>query len=122
MKTDDPFSFYEASFTRLRERLIRVLGVMTVNRLIDRAVVEIARAHPAIANLRCEDDEVELTEVRAAMASSTPEQIRDAFMALDGVLLLLVARLLGREIAVRLTEGMTLEDHLPPDLGGPLGR
>ena len=48
----------ERSFCELREKLIRILGVPTVNRLIERAVVEIGRAHPAMAGLRCDGDRV----------------------------------------------------------------
>jgi hypothetical protein len=57
-------------------------------------------------------------EVRAAMAEEPRERVRDAFMALAGVLVLLVARLLGREIATRLTEGVTLADYLEAQVAG----
>jgi hypothetical protein len=112
------FDYYEEKFVELRERLIRVLGVPTVNRLIDRAVAEISRPHPAMATLRCEDDVMVFAGVKAALADAPPEEMRDAFMALAGVLVLLVARLLGREIASRLTEGVTLADYLEAEVSG----
>jgi hypothetical protein len=117
MVTND-FEYYENQFKDLRERLIRVLGAPTVNRLVERAVTEITRAHPTMAALRSEDDRLVFDEVKRDMAGASPEVIRDAFMALAGVLLLLVARLLGREIATRLTEGVTLADILEAEVSG----
>lgn len=112
------FEYYENQFKELRERLIRVLGAPTVNRLIERAVTEISRAHPTMSGLRSEDEHMVFDEVKRDMADASPEQMRDAFMALAGVLLLLVARLLGREIATRLTEGVTLADILEAEVSG----
>lgn len=108
----DRLSYYETSFADLRERLIRVLGAPTVNRLVDRAVAEISRAHPGISSLRCRDDEVVFDDVRHALSEATDVEIRDTFSALYGVLLLVVARLLGKEIADRLTEGLSVAEYL----------
>ncbi len=108
----DRLSYYETSFDDLRESLIRVLGAPTVNRLVDRAVTEIARAHPGIASLRCQGDEVIFEGVRSAFADATDDQIRDAFTALNGVLLVFLARLLGKEIADRLTDGLSVTELL----------
>jgi hypothetical protein len=113
------FEFYETSFSELRERLIRVLGSPTVNRLIDRAVVEMAQAHPQMSSLQCEDDDIFFEEVRRAYTGSADEDVRDGFMALSGTLLLLVARLLGREIAERLTARLTAAEY---GRGGLIGQ
>jgi hypothetical protein len=102
----------ERGFRELREKLIRILGVPTVNRLIDRATTEIARVHPAMALLRCDGDEMSFDDVRRAFGDSSDADVRAGYTALNGVLLLLVARLLGREIALRLTEGVTVSDLL----------
>lgn len=102
----------ERSFCELREKLIRILGVPTVNRLIERAVVEIGRAHPAMAGLRCDGDQIRFDEVRRALAECNEADIQAGYTALNGVLLLLLARLLGRELALRLTEGVTVSDLL----------
>jgi hypothetical protein len=109
--------YYESRFVELHERLIKVLGAPTVNRLLSRALAEISRAHPGIAALRCQEDALMFDAVRTAMIDEPPEKVRDAFMALAGVLLLLVARLLGREIASRLTEGVTLAEYLEAEVG-----
>lgn len=108
----DRLAYYETSFGELRERLVRVLGAPTVNRLVDRAVAEISRSHPAISSLRCQDDEVQFHDVRRALSEASDAQIRDTFTALNGVLLLVVARILGREIADRLTEGLSVAEYL----------
>jgi hypothetical protein len=106
--------YYEQSFLRTRERLIRVLGAPTVDRIISRAVREIEHAHPAIAFLRCDDHEVELTGVRKALESVGEDEVRDTYNALNGVLIVIVARLLGREVAARLTEGTGIPGSLIP--------
>jgi hypothetical protein len=111
---EDAFEFHERSFDQLRERLLRVLGTPTVNTLIERSTIEIGKAHPAVAALRCKDDSIDFSGMREALSGASPEEVRDAFTALNGVLLLLVARLLGREIAARLTEGVTIEEFLEP--------
>ena len=108
----------ERGFRELREKLIRILGVPTVNRLIDRAVLEIGRVHPAMTFLRCDGDEIRFDDVRQAFAESSDADVRAGYTALNGVLLLLVARLLGREIALRLTEGVTVSDLLESRLIG----
>ena len=109
---EDDVTYYEGAFLQLRERLIRVLGVPTVNRLIDRAATEIRHTYPAVSSLQYEDDQLKLDGVRTALASESPTYVRDMYTALNGVLLLLCARLLGREIATRLTEGLTVADVL----------
>lgn len=108
----DRFTYYEVSLIELRERLIRVLGTPTVNSLIDRSVIEITQAHPALASLHIDDDRLRFDGVRVAFADADDEQLRNSFVALHGVLLLLVARLLGREIAERLTGGLTIAGYL----------
>ena len=103
---------YEDSFRELREKLIRILGTPTVNRLIERAAIEIEQPHPAMRHLRCEDDEISFGAVRTAMREDADADPRASYTALNGVLLLLVARLLGRELALRLTEGVSVSDLL----------
>src|SRR5205085_9120425 len=81
----------EQGFRELHEKLIRILGVPTVNRLIDRAVMEIARVHPAMAFLRCDGDEIGFDEVRQAFADSSDAEVRAGDTALNGASRLLVA-------------------------------
>ena len=109
---DRSLEFYEASTTELRERLIRVLGAPSTNRLVERAVVEISDTHPELRALKFDGDDITFGDLRASLADADDERVREAFTALTGVLLLLVARLLGREVADRLTEGVTIAEYL----------
>jgi hypothetical protein len=109
---DEELTYFQTSFAELRERLIRVLGAPTVDKLVDRAISEIRQVHPAIASLSAARNGTEANDVKQAFANVEPSEIRNAFMALDGVLILLVARLLGREIAERLTEGISIAEYL----------
>jgi hypothetical protein len=109
--------YYEHSFLTTRERLIRVLGCPTVDRIVERAAREVERAHPAIGQLRWDDDEIDLTLVRQALDDAGPDEVRDAYNALNGVLIVIVARLLGREVATRLTEGIAVSEWLIPGGG-----
>ena len=106
--------YYEESFLRTRERLIRVLGAPTVDCIVARAVREIEHAHPAIGSLTCHDHEVDLAGVREALASAREDEVRDTYNALNGVLIVIVARLLGREVAARLAEGAGIPGSLIP--------
>jgi len=112
--------YYEQQFVELRERLVRILGLPTVNRLVERAVAEIARAHPAVAKLRITGDDLDFSEMRIALEQTDGADARGTFNALNGVLLLLVARLLGREIAERLTEDVIVADLLEAKTLGDL--
>ena len=112
MQGQDPSDAHEQTFRELREKLIRILGVQTVNRLIERAVLEIALVHPGLASLRVQGDDIELEAVHHDLAGRPESEIQAGYTALNGVLLLLVARLLGREIALRLTEGVSVSDLL----------
>jgi hypothetical protein len=108
----DQLTYHETAFRELREQLIRVLGAPTVNRMIERSATEISAVHSGMASLRCVDDDIKFDGVRRAFAEASDEEIRDAFAALNGVLLLIVARILGKELARRLTEGLPIVQQL----------
>lgn len=102
--------YYEERLTELRERLIRILGVLTVNRLMERATLEIGKASPAVLRIRWDEDAIYFDEFRQALTDVSDEEVRETFTRLNAVLLLLVARLLGNEVARRLTQDVTLAD------------
>ena len=108
----DSSSYYEAQFCELRERLIRILGVLTVNRLLERAIVEIGRADPAVLAIRVNEECVDFESFREATAGATDVEMRERLERLNAVLLLFVARLLGNEVARRLTDGIAVGDLL----------
>ena len=111
--------YHETEFTRLRDRLIRILGMPTVDRLIERSCTEIAGSYPAFQCLRTVNELLDFQGVRRELASATDDQVRAHYGALNAVLVLLVARLLGREIALRLTEDLTIAELLET---GAVGR
>ena len=84
----------------------------TVDRLIERAVAEISRPHPAFTGLRVADETLDFGTVRTRFQNATDDEVRDSYGALNAVLILLVARLLGREIALRLTEDLSVAELL----------
>lgn len=108
----DAIDYHESEFIRLRDRLIRILGMPTVDRLIERSIVELAGSHPALEGLNVKDEVLVFDDVRRQLADASDDQVRASYGALNAVLILLVARLLGREIAVRLTEDLTVAELL----------
>lgn len=111
--------YHETEFVRLRDRLVRILGMPTVDRLIERSCTEIAAPYPAFQCLQTANDALDFQGVRRELANATDDQVRAHYGALNAVLVLLVARLLGREIALRLTEDLTIAELLET---GAVGR
>lgn len=105
-------TYYEARFNELHERLVRILGLMTVNRLLERALAEIGRADPAVLKIRVDGECVNFDAFREAAVDATEPEMRERLERLNAVLLLFVARLLGNEVARRLTDGMALGEVL----------
>jgi hypothetical protein len=104
---------YRARLLDLQAQLVHILGTKTVHALFDRAVIEIRQTYPEMALLRANDRGLNLEAVEDALEPKSDEYIRSAFEALTGVVLLILARLLGKEVAGRLLAG---EDN-----GGPSG-
>lgn len=96
-------------------KLIRTLGVESVDIIMKRAIVEVVGSYPAIASVRYSDERVWYEDVEGALGGETRDEIVAAFQALNSVMLLVVARMLGREIAMRLAEGVGGNDLI----GGP---
>ncbi|HEX5419133.1 MAG TPA: hypothetical protein VFY39_03970 [Gammaproteobacteria bacterium] len=85
-----------------------ILGAKTVDLIIERAAVEIDGAYPEMRLIRITDDTVDLEQFEAAIETKTDDQIRAAFEALSGVVMLILARLLGKEVATRLVHNDAL--------------
>jgi hypothetical protein len=77
----------------------QVLGSGTVDVLVERAVTEIGPVHPGLAGIRLESGQLSLAKLEQTFAEESPEEINAAFSALTGVMVLLLSRLLGRQIA-----------------------
>lgn len=106
-EAENRVEFHRAAFLQLREQLVRILGVVMVDLIIERGAAEISPSFPAMGLIRFENSEVDLGAVLAALQGKTEEEVRAAFTALNGVILLILARLLGKENALRLADSET---------------
>jgi hypothetical protein len=92
----------EQGCARLRAVLTRWIGADGYRALINRAL-ELARAtHPAIAGLQCQAGNVE--GVAAAVGGHSAAEVREGILKLVALLVDLLSRLIGEEMAVRLVE------------------
>jgi hypothetical protein len=120
-EAESPVELHRHAFLRLREQLVRILGVQTVDLIIERGAAEISPAFPAMSLMRFVESEVNLDAVVAALDGKSEPEVRAAFDALNGVILLILARLLGKEVALRMADGEGTRSLLRglPFLGGP---
>ena len=109
MQSPNRLALYEERLVSLWERLVTTLGIHTVRVLLDRAVWQTAQRHPEIAlihhNAGFTFDALEKT-----YATRPEEEIEAAFTDLVAEMLLILARLLGREMAQRLAEDLAVKD------------
>jgi hypothetical protein len=89
---------------RLWEQMVRTVGIHTVNVLFERAVWEAAQEHPELALIQIDDAGLSFAALRSAYANQPTAEIDAAFSDLATELLLILARLLGKEMAQRLSE------------------
>jgi hypothetical protein len=119
MQRPDGLALYEQRLLSLWERLVMALGIYTVRVLLDRAIGQTAQRYPDIAliehnsSLSCED-------LEKRYATRPREEIEAAFNDLVAEMLLVLARLLGREMAQRLAEDFASTDVPNAGLGGPM--
>lgn len=97
-------SVYEQRLLDLRERMIRTIGIHTVNVLMERAIWEASQKHPELALIERTDETLSFTRLEQVYAGRPEQEISEAFEDLNAELLLILARLLGREMAQRLAE------------------
>ena len=105
----DEVNRYETALIELRKSLIRTLGMHSVDLIMRRAVREVSQTYPAMALITYDGDDIAFDGVRKAMNGHRDEEMSAAFSALNGVMLVIVARMLGREIAIRLAQSLDAE-------------
>jgi len=98
------FAANEERLLQLRERMIRMIGIHTVNVLIERAIWEASQKYPELSLIDRSDDNLSFAALEQAYADRPQQEIDEAFSDLISELLLIMARLLGREMAERLSE------------------
>ena len=94
----------------LRERLVTTIGIHTVRVLLARAIWTTAQRYPDLALAQLDDADLTLDAVAQSYATRPQEEIEATFNDLCAEMLLLLARLLGREIAQRLAEELAVND------------
>ena len=118
MQPPNRLALYEERLVSLWERLVMTLGIHTVRVLLDRAIWQTAQRHPDIALIH-HDAGLTFDALEKSYATRPDEEIEAAFTDLVAEMLLILARLLGREMAQRLAEDLAVKDvrTRPPNPG-----
>ena len=112
--TDSPLKEAKSEFQALYSELAHVLGAMTVNVLVDRAVTEIGMAHPGLEGIRLDGTKLDLSRLEQTFSDRSPADIAAAFAALRSVLLLILARLVGKQMAEGLADRLAYPGEARP--------
>jgi hypothetical protein len=92
----------EQGCARLRAGLTRWIGSDGYRALVDRGLEQARAEHPALAGLQCQAGDVQ--GVAAMVGVHGAAQVREGILALVALLIDLLSRVIGEEIAVRLVE------------------
>ena len=117
MQPPNGLALYEQRLVTLWERLVRALGIYTVRVLLDRAIWQTAQRHPDIA-LIAHNSSLSFEALETRYVTRPQEEIEAAFNDLVAEMVLILARLLGREMAQRLAEDVAGTDAPNSDSGG----
>ncbi|MCL6430459.1 MAG: hypothetical protein K6V36_06300 [Anaerolineae bacterium] len=103
---EDKFEPHERRLVALWEKMVRSIGIHTVNVLMARAIYETSQKHPELALIRHDDSGIRFEAMERASAGRSEREVADAFADLTEELLVILARLLGREVAERLASAL----------------
>ena len=117
MQRPDGLALYEQRLLFLWERLVMALGIYTVRVLLDRAIGQTAQRYPDIA-LIVHNSGLSFEALEQRYATRPREEIEAAFNDLVAEMLLVLARLLGREMAQRVAEDFASTDVPNAGSGG----
>ncbi len=92
----------ERGCARLRAVLTRWIGSEGYRALVDRALEQARAEHPALAGLQCQAGDIQ--GVAAAVGVHSAAEVREGILALVALLIDLLSRLIGEEMATRLME------------------
>ena len=118
MQPPNRLALYEERLVSLWEKLVTTLGIHTVRVLLDRAIWQTAQRHPEIALIH-HDSGLSFDALEKSYATRPEEEIEAAFTDLVAEMLLILARLLGREMAQRLAEDLAVKG-IPTRPRGPV--
>src|SRR2546430_11136516 len=119
MQLPDRLALYEQRLVALWERLVTTLGIHTTRVLLDRAIWQTAHRHPDIALIH-HDSALNFDALEKSYANrpEPDDEFEAAFTDLVSEMLLILARLLGWEIAQRLAEDIAVK-AIPTRPRGP---
>ena len=89
----------EHRLVSLWHTLVTTLGIHTARVLLARAIWQTAQRHPDIALIRHDDADLTFDALETRYATRPQREIEAAFSDLTAELLLILDRLLGREMA-----------------------
>ena len=95
-------ALYEERLVSLWVRLVMTLGIHTVRVLLDRAIWQTAQRHPDLALIHHDNAGLTFAAFEQSYATRPQEEIEAAFTDLSAEMLLILARLLGPELAERI--------------------
>ena len=110
MQPPNSMAPYEERLVSVWKRLVTTLGIHTVRILLDRAIWQTAQRHPDLALLRHDDAGLSFEALEQSYATRPAEEIAAAFNDLISEMLLTLTRLLGGEMAQRLTDELEITD------------
>jgi predicted O-methyltransferase YrrM len=99
MHLENALTFDEYRLVSLWHRLVTTLGIHTARVLLARAIWQTAQRHPDIALIHHDDAGLTFDALETSYATRPQKEIDAAFSDLTAELLLLLDRLLGREMA-----------------------
>ena len=103
---------YAAKFAELRRKLVDTLGTDTVDLILERGVREVSQVYPGFRLMPGEDGALHLAWDPDDPPGQEDDFVRNAYSALYATMLVILARILGREIAVRLASAIDAEQVL----------
>jgi hypothetical protein len=107
---------YEAQLDSLWQTMVRTVGIHTVNVLMERAIFDSSQKYPELALIERTDEGLKFDQLEGAFKDRPEAEISAAFSELTSNLLLILTRLLGREMARSLAE--ELRAKASPQDGG----
>ena len=99
MQLANAITLDEHRLDSLWQRLVTTLGIHTARVLLARAICQTAQRHPDIALIRHDDAGLTFDALETRYATRPQTEIEAAFSDLTAELLLILDRLLGREMA-----------------------
>ena len=106
MQQPNTIALDEERLVSLWAKLVRTLGIHTARVLLDRAIWQTAQRHPDFALIPYDDAGLTFDALETRYATRPQAEIEAAFHDLSTELRLVLARLLGREMAQQ-----TCTDH-----------